>query len=223
MTRSAKLERTEAVSDLKRSLILAAARRVFEREGLTGASIRSIAREAGYAAGAIYFHFPSKEAIYGAILQEVISRLVAQVEAKVVVSAPPSVRFAAAAIAFFDFFAEDPRDLEFGFYLFGGGMRPQGLSRETDAALNSDLLKSMQPIMNAAGESGLSPAEARRLAASTFAHAVGLLLMKHTGRIRIFRLEPRPLMEEYARANAAALSERKGQKQPGRARPRAKS
>src|SRR3712207_924110 len=67
MADSARSDRQQAVSDLKRALILRAARRVFETEGLEGASVRSIAREAGYTAGAIYFHFDSKEAVYGAL------------------------------------------------------------------------------------------------------------------------------------------------------------
>ncbi|HEV2675658.1 MAG TPA: helix-turn-helix domain-containing protein [Aliidongia sp.] len=202
MTISAKAERTEAVSELKRSLILAAARRVFESEGLDRASIRAIAREAGYTAGAIYFYFPSKEAIYGAILQELIGRLVESVERAVVDAKKPEQRFQLATLAFFDFFAEDPRDLDFGFYLFGGGMRPHGISREADAALNESLLRSLAPVSEAARQCGFDADEARACAASAFAHAVGLLLLKHTRRIRIFALEPRVLMEMYAQSVA---------------------
>ena len=39
--------RKHAVGELKRGLILAAARRVFEAEGLDGASLRAIAAAAG--------------------------------------------------------------------------------------------------------------------------------------------------------------------------------
>jgi AcrR family transcriptional regulator len=39
--------RQKAVSDLKRGLILDAARRVFEADGLDGASLRAIAAAAG--------------------------------------------------------------------------------------------------------------------------------------------------------------------------------
>jgi AcrR family transcriptional regulator len=52
--------RSQAVRDLKRSLILEAARKVFENEGLDGASLRAIAAEAGYTPAALYFHFDSK-------------------------------------------------------------------------------------------------------------------------------------------------------------------
>ena len=55
--------RKRAVSAFKRDLILEAARRLFETEGLEGASLRAIAAEAGYTPAALYFHFDSKEAI----------------------------------------------------------------------------------------------------------------------------------------------------------------
>ncbi|MCA1972184.1 MAG: TetR/AcrR family transcriptional regulator, partial [Caenispirillum sp.] len=77
---AARSQRQQAVADHKRGLILDAARRVFEREGLEGASMRAIAREAGYAPGALYFHFDSKEAVYGALLQDSLERLAAAVE-----------------------------------------------------------------------------------------------------------------------------------------------
>ena len=56
----AKQERARAVQELKRGLILDAARKVFEIEGLDGASLRAIAAEAGYTPAALYFHFDSK-------------------------------------------------------------------------------------------------------------------------------------------------------------------
>src|SRR5215471_11875734 len=70
-----KSERRKAVSGLKRGLILDAARRVFEAEGLEGASLRAIAAEAGYTPAALYFHFESKEAIYAEVLRASLARL----------------------------------------------------------------------------------------------------------------------------------------------------
>ncbi|MFA7429588.1 MAG: helix-turn-helix domain-containing protein, partial [Rhodospirillaceae bacterium] len=139
--------RQHAVKALKRELILDAARQVFEIEGLEGASIRAIAKQAGYTAGAIYFHFPSKEAIYGAVLDESLDRLNTAVS-EAVSAAPdtPAGRLAAAALAFFDFYARNPRDLDLGFYLFRGGLQPRGLSNDLDAALNEKLAASLAPI-----------------------------------------------------------------------------
>ena len=55
------------MNDSRRALMLDAARSVFERLGIEGASIREIARQAGYTPGAIYSYFENKEAIYGAL------------------------------------------------------------------------------------------------------------------------------------------------------------
>src|SRR5215470_15906416 len=67
--------RRKAVSDLKRGLILDAARKVFEAEGLEGASLRAIAGAAGYTPAALYFHFESKEAIYAEVLRNSLTNL----------------------------------------------------------------------------------------------------------------------------------------------------
>lgn len=205
MTQTSRAGRQEAVNELKRSLILDAARRVFEAEGLEGASMRAIAKEAGYTPGAIYFHFPNKEAIYATVLREMLDRLVAGVEAAVAAAHTPQARLRAAALAFFDFFADDPRDLDFGFYLFRGGMRPRGLSSELDAELNSRLAHSLAPIGEAVKELGLLDESARAVTAAAFGHAAGLLLLKHTHRIRMFDCDPRVLMERYVQEVLAQL------------------
>ena len=69
MAKERKIGRQKAVSDLKRELILDAARKVFEAEGLDGASLRAIAASAGYTPAALYFHFESKDAIYAEVLR----------------------------------------------------------------------------------------------------------------------------------------------------------
>ena len=71
----AKQGRARAVQELKRGLILDAARKVFEVEGLDGASLRAIAAEAGYTPAALYFHFDSKETIYAEVLQASLTSL----------------------------------------------------------------------------------------------------------------------------------------------------
>ena len=67
--------RQAAMSDSRRALVLEAARSVFAEKGVEGASIREIAKRAGYTPGAIYSYFDSKEAIYAALLAESLERL----------------------------------------------------------------------------------------------------------------------------------------------------
>src|SRR6185295_8924433 len=96
-----KSDRQNAVGELKRGLILDAARKVFEAEGLEGASLRAIASAAGYTPAALYFHFESKEAIYGEVLRRSLANLEATVKRQTGRAKQPSDRFRAAALAFF--------------------------------------------------------------------------------------------------------------------------
>ena len=54
-----------------------AALKVFARDGLEGASLRAIAREAGCDPSLIYYHFENKEAMFEALLEARIPPLVA--------------------------------------------------------------------------------------------------------------------------------------------------
>ena len=190
----AKQGRARAVQELKRGLILDAARKVFEVEGLDGASLRAIAAEAGYTPA---FHFDSKEAIYAEVLQASLASLRDAVGRAVECSKEPAGRLHAAAMAFFQFYAENPRDLDLGFYLFRGGMKPKGLGHQRNDALNAGLAATLRPITEAALELHATRVEANLLTVDTFAHAAGLLLLAHTGRIRMFGASAAELMARY--------------------------
>jgi AcrR family transcriptional regulator len=198
-------DRRRAAGELKRALILDAARKVFEAEGLDGASLRAIAAEAGYTPAALYFHFDSKEAIYADLLRASLGRLGETVDLAVSRAATPADRLRAAAQAFFRFYADNPGDLDLGFYLFRGGMKPKGLGRERDRALNEALEAALAPIADAAQALGARREDANMLMVDTFAHAAGLLLLAHTGRIRMFGASAPSLMEAYVEGRIAAL------------------
>jgi AcrR family transcriptional regulator len=214
MTERGRRERAAAVRDLKRNLILEAARRVFEAEGLDGASLRAIAAEAGYTPAALYFHFDSKEAIYAEVLRSSLTGLREAVECAVSPGADPAERLRAAAMTFFRFYAENPRDLDLGFYLFRGGMRPQGLGRDRDEQLNAALAAALRPISEAAIVLGSTPEEANVLLVDVFAHAAGLLLLAHTGRIRMFETSASERMEHYVDACIGQLHWRRRSSPP---------
>ena len=200
--------RREAVSGHKRELILDAAKQVFAEEGLEGASLRAIAVRAGYTPAALYFHFASKEAIYAEVLQASLVSLGSTVDRAVAQAKTSQQRLKAAAMSFFRFYAEHPRDLDLGFYLFRGGMKPAGLGHERDEKLNAALEASLQPIAEAAIELGASRQRANLLMVDCFAHATGLLLLLHTGRIRMFDASAPDLMEAYVRDKILQLAKR---------------
>jgi AcrR family transcriptional regulator len=197
--------RPHAASGLKRDLILDAARKVFESDGLDGASLRAIAAEACYTPAALYFHFESKEAIYAEVLRGSLARLGHTVNRAVARTKAPADRLRAAAMAFFRYYADNPRDLDLGFYLFRGGMKPHGLGKARDESLNASLEAALQPIADAAEALGARREDAKLLMVDTFAHAAGLLLLAHTGRIRMFGASAPRLMERYIDGSLAQL------------------
>ena len=198
--------RRKAVSDLKRELILDAARKVFEADGLEGASLRAIAAAAGYTPAALYFHFESKEAIYAEVLRTSLADLGQAVNRSIARTKIPVDRLRAAAMAFFRYYSDNPRDLDLGFYLFRGGMKPHGLGKERDDVLNAALESALRPIAEAAQALGARREDARSLMADIFAHAAGLLLLAHTGRIRMFGASALHLMERFVEGAILTLT-----------------
>lgn len=196
--------RPRVPSDARRALILDTARAAFRELGLDGASLREIARRAGYTPGAIYSYFASKEDIYAALLSESLERVVARVDAAAaaVPARRPRAALHATATAFFDYYRENPRELDLGFYLFPG-MQPRGLTPALDRALNARLRDALRPNEQALVALGFAPPDALSEATALFAHMVGLLMLGHTGRIRMFRQSPRDLHVRYVDALAA--------------------
>jgi TetR/AcrR family transcriptional regulator, acrAB operon repressor len=65
------MRRTKAESEATRRSILAAARRVFARRGVTRSTLEHVAAEAGVTRGAIYWHFANKAALFDAMREQV--------------------------------------------------------------------------------------------------------------------------------------------------------
>lgn len=200
-----RLQRKQTVSDARRELVLDAARAVFLESGIEGASIREIAKRAGYTPGAIYSYFDSKEAVYASLLEESLDRLHAAVEAARAVKGRPEKTLAVKAQAWFDFYALNPRDLDLGFYLVHG-MAPRGLTSDLDHRLNERLHAALRPCEDALQAMGQDAASALRENTALFAHGVGLLLLQHTGRIRMFGQAAPKLFATYVTQLIARLT-----------------
>ena len=188
--------RVKALAEVRRELVLEAARSAFFELGMEKTSIREVAQRAGYTPGAIYSYFSSKEEMYGALLGESLDRLNAQVAGAVRSSDEGVPRLRAAAGAFFAFYLANPRDLDLGFYLFQG-MKPRGLTPELDEELNARLLQALRPSQAELERLGMPARTALQELTSLFAHTVGLLVMSHTGRIRMFKQKSAELFETY--------------------------
>jgi AcrR family transcriptional regulator len=195
----ARLLRQQAMSQTRRALVLDAARAVFEEHGIEGASMREIARRAGYTPGAIYSYFESKEAIYGALLAQSLDRLNTSVSAAKPQDASAAAFLKAKALGWFGFYAVNPRELDLGFYLVHG-LAPRGLTSELNQRLNARLHEALAPCEQALMAMGLDAAAAARENTALFAHGVGLLLLQHTGRIRMFKQDATDLFDHYLAA-----------------------
>lgn len=188
--------RQALVSDAKKAHILAAAKEVFEEHGLEGANVREIAKRAGYTPGAIYSYFSSKEEIYGALLADSLERLNEAVSNSMEGAKSSAQKAERSALGFYEFYASNPRDLDLGFYLFGGA-RPYGLTPDLNAKLNTRLRDSLLHLEDALVELGASPKVAKEEVTAFFAHSVGLLILENTHRIRMFQEDSMKLCATY--------------------------
>ncbi|MCQ4118490.1 TetR/AcrR family transcriptional regulator [Rhodococcus tibetensis] len=73
-------EQNAALTAATRSAVQTAAVRVFARHGYAASAIRDIALEAGVSIGTIYRHYPTKDAVYGELLDQALTGLIALTE-----------------------------------------------------------------------------------------------------------------------------------------------
>lgn len=91
-----------------RAAILQAAVREFSREGVAGARTDAIARAAKVNKALLYYYFKDKEALYGAVLDEVFGGLIECVGEVLSRDLPPREKIIAYAGAHFDYVASHP-------------------------------------------------------------------------------------------------------------------
>ncbi len=204
------MARSEADEDLlrttRREAVLRAARKVFEKKGLEGASIRMIATAAKCTTGAIYPYFKGKEEIYAEVLSRSLESwrraLVADIEA----ARTPEKRFEAALVSHFTWYAERPNDLSLALYLFNG-LKPQGLTRELDAQLNSQLKSILAIYSTLLREiAGFNERDAEVEVGVHFAMLFGLLTLYHTKRTRVFGIDARSILDHFIAQSVQRLS-----------------
>jgi AcrR family transcriptional regulator len=148
-----------------RAKVLDAARAAFAAEGLA-VPLDEIARRAGVGAGTVYRHFPTKEALFEAVVADRLDALAAQAEAARTAEDPGT--------AFFDFFAsmledaDDKKDLADALTAAGVGLSPETL---TSAARLQDALGALLDRALAAGavRAGLTVADLHALAVGVLA------------------------------------------------------
>ncbi len=88
----------QARAQNRQQRILDAAFQVFSRKGYRDASVDDIAGVSGTSKGGVYFHFPSKEAIFLALLNRTTSRLLEKIESALADHQDPVARADAALL-----------------------------------------------------------------------------------------------------------------------------
>jgi AcrR family transcriptional regulator len=153
-----------------RERILAAARKVFDRHGLEGLSLRDVAARVGITPMAIYRHFDSKEALVDALVLDALEDWSARVAA--LPAAEGVAKIEQLSEAFLDFALHEPRRFEAAFLLpsrkarrypddFAAGRSPAGnvQIRALEEAIRQGQLAGAPPVeivlINAALSQGL--------------------------------------------------------------------
>ena|SRR5579859_5646517 len=72
--------------------IVHAARRRFLKEGVDGASLRTIAKDAGTNIGMVYYYFPTKDDLFFAVVEEVYAKLLSDMMRALEANAPVEER-----------------------------------------------------------------------------------------------------------------------------------
>ena len=91
-----------------RAAILKAAIQEFSNEGIAGARTDAIARSAKVNKALLYYYFKDKEALYGAVLDQVFGGLRKAVERELDRDLPPRERILAYVGAHYDYVASNP-------------------------------------------------------------------------------------------------------------------
>ncbi len=190
----AKLQRKKIMADTRRGLMLDAARSALADLGMDGANIREIAKRAGYTPGALYSYFDSKEAIFGALLAESLERLANAMNHAKAVKGQPARTLQAKALAWFDFYVANPKEMDWLLYL---------LRDERDLAdanpdwepLKAALQQLLSPWEAALTGLGLSTADAQREKAALLAQGVGLLMLHRSAKLDVLPMPAEALFK----------------------------
>jgi len=91
-----------------REKILDVAEARFAQRGYAGVGLRELAAAAGLGKSSLFHHFPTKSALYGAVLDRVIERIDRRMRRALEAGSDARAQLSAAVLALIDTLAEDP-------------------------------------------------------------------------------------------------------------------
>jgi AcrR family transcriptional regulator len=200
--------RKRELYDFKKLQILRTAEAVFSKHGLEGTSLRAIAKAAGYTAPAIYTYYRTKEELYGEIIARSLDEVYARIDAIGQGGGDPVKVLRAAVFGYYAYYRDQPHQLDLGLYLFSGA-RPAGVTPEIDRDLNRRFKITVDRIAEFhRAAAGTTVAESNVAASAAIVHAIGLVIMAATKRLRLLRQDGDALMREYIETIVAELTQR---------------
>jgi len=199
--------RKKARHDGKRAAIFAVAKRVFLKEGLEGASLRAIARACGYAPGALYAYYASKEEIYADILRDSLERMKAATQ-KGANGRDADKALRGAVRAFYRFYRDNPHDLDLSLYI-SQGLGPRGLTKELDRELNRQLVVALSVLSQAIRRvrPGMTGRQCLLHRQTLLSGVMGVLLLERTGRLGPLGADPQKMVNQHIDLTLRALAD----------------
>ena len=152
-------DRAERRRIATRARLLAAARRVFARQGLAEATIAQIAEEADLGFGTFYLYFPTKEDAYRAVVTEGFAELSERLDATqagAAAAGQPWWQVVRLCVATYYAFAAENRELFVA--MCAGGDTGAGLGREIQEQFEAHIARTLPGTQRAAGsQEGMYP------------------------------------------------------------------
>lgn len=155
-----------------RELILDAAERLFAARGVDGIAVRDLARELGITPSSLYNHFPSKQALYDAVIDRGLSPIVGAVAASWHPGALSAKSVAATLDQLLPHLARHPhlaQLLQRALFEESGG----GVQVVMEPVMNALYREGVGVIRKVAGRAGWSTPEVPHLAIALFAMIFG--------------------------------------------------
>jgi AcrR family transcriptional regulator len=183
--------------DEKRARLLRIAEKVFSEHGLEGTSLRAIAKACGWTAPALYTYYETKEDLYGDIIARSLNQVIERIDEASRRAKDPLDGFCDAVQAYYQYYRDNPHQLDLGLYLFSGA-RPAGVTPEIDRDLNRRFKLGVARIANLhRAFKGCAPEESAAAAADAVVHAIGIVIMTGTRRLRLLGMSGDNLMGRY--------------------------
>lgn len=194
------------VVQARRNAVLNAANSVFEAKGFEQGSIRLIAKAAGVTTGAIYPYFKGKRHIYAELLATSLDTMRAELIRMATVATNDEDRFCTIVQAFFAYYETRPNDLYLALHLFKG-LKPQGLGPELNELLNMKAVELLNVVKSAIqAVAPIDDRDAELELGLQMSFVLGLLMLHHTNKIGMLRVNARELLALHLQHTVARLA-----------------